>query len=201
MALLRAHLPPNAILVGQNIQCDVQWLQLAEGVDYHYFIGMLYLNLSLLKRIWRLQDLYFWTFVNLYRCVDEEHCHTFHFLLRAHHANFRLSVTITTQLYLTYIRIFYNKFSLILVIILWHLIELCWLICRNICFVVVTRYYKCIYNLHILYSFDVLSFSLLQIYQLYFEFGMWPKVLLSHFHKIIVQVCGLACHSDLTMML
>ena len=29
LALLRAHLPPNAILVGQSILKDVQWLQLA----------------------------------------------------------------------------------------------------------------------------------------------------------------------------
>ena len=32
MAHLRAHLPPNAVLVGQSILRDVQWLQLAEGV-------------------------------------------------------------------------------------------------------------------------------------------------------------------------
>lgn len=48
--MLRAYLPPNAILVGQNIQCDVQWLQLAEGVDYHSFIGMS-LNDNLLPSI------------------------------------------------------------------------------------------------------------------------------------------------------
>jgi hypothetical protein len=40
LALLRAHLPPNAILVGQSILKDVQWLQLAEGVDYFSLIGM-----------------------------------------------------------------------------------------------------------------------------------------------------------------
>lgn len=34
LALLRANLPPNAILIGQSIMKDVQWLQLAEGVDY-----------------------------------------------------------------------------------------------------------------------------------------------------------------------
>lgn len=47
MVLLRAHLPPNAILVGQNIQSDVAWLQLAEGVDYHSLI-----DLALLFRVW-----------------------------------------------------------------------------------------------------------------------------------------------------
>ena len=40
MALLRAHVPPNAVLVGQNIQNDVQWLQLAEGVDYESLIDL-----------------------------------------------------------------------------------------------------------------------------------------------------------------
>lgn len=47
LALLRAHLPPNAILVGQNILKDVQWLQLAEGVDYFALV-----DISLLFRIW-----------------------------------------------------------------------------------------------------------------------------------------------------
>ena len=32
LAMLRSHLSPNAVLVGQNILKDVQWLQLAEGV-------------------------------------------------------------------------------------------------------------------------------------------------------------------------
>lgn len=40
LALLRAHLPPNAVLVGQSIQKDVQWLQLAEGVDYASLIDL-----------------------------------------------------------------------------------------------------------------------------------------------------------------
>jgi hypothetical protein len=47
MAHLRAHLSPNAILVGQSIQKDVQWLQLAEGVDYASLI-----DLSALFRVW-----------------------------------------------------------------------------------------------------------------------------------------------------
>lgn len=47
MAHLRAHLSPNAILVGQSIHKDVQWLQLAEGVDYHSLI-----DLSGLFRVW-----------------------------------------------------------------------------------------------------------------------------------------------------
>lgn len=47
MVHLRAHLSPNAILVGQSIQKDVQWLQLAEGVDFHSLI-----DLSGLFRVW-----------------------------------------------------------------------------------------------------------------------------------------------------
>eukprot|EP01035_Chromulina_nebulosa_P018258 gene18258-23933_t len=47
MALLRAHLPSNAILVGQNILKDVQWLQLIEGVDY-----MSLIDLATLFRVW-----------------------------------------------------------------------------------------------------------------------------------------------------
>lgn len=47
LALLRAHLPPNAILVGQNILKDVQWLQLAEGVDYHSLV-----DIAPLFRVW-----------------------------------------------------------------------------------------------------------------------------------------------------
>ena len=50
LALLRAHLPPNAILVGQSILKDVQWLQLAEGVDYYSLI-----DLSALFRVWNQQ--------------------------------------------------------------------------------------------------------------------------------------------------
>lgn len=47
LAHLRAHLSPNAILVGQSIQKDVQWLQLAEGVDYFSLI-----DISGLFRVW-----------------------------------------------------------------------------------------------------------------------------------------------------
>ena len=47
LASLRAHIPPNAILVGQNILKDVQWLQLAEGVDYLQLI-----DISALFRVW-----------------------------------------------------------------------------------------------------------------------------------------------------
>ena len=32
--LLKSVLPPNAVLVGQNIGQDVQWLQLKEGKDF-----------------------------------------------------------------------------------------------------------------------------------------------------------------------
>lgn len=45
--MLRAHLPPSAILVGQNILKDVQWLQLAEGVDYFSLV-----DISGLFKIW-----------------------------------------------------------------------------------------------------------------------------------------------------
>lgn len=47
MAILRAHIPPNAVLIGHNIQSDIRHLQLAEGVDYHSLI-----DISLLFRIW-----------------------------------------------------------------------------------------------------------------------------------------------------
>jgi DNA polymerase III epsilon subunit-like protein len=50
MAHLRAHLSPNALLIGQSIQRDVQWLQLAEGVDYHSLA-----DLSTLLRVWNPQ--------------------------------------------------------------------------------------------------------------------------------------------------
>ena len=50
LALLRAVLPPHAILVGQNILKDVQWLQLAESVDYHSLI-----DISALFRVWNPQ--------------------------------------------------------------------------------------------------------------------------------------------------
>ena len=44
---LRAHLPPFAILVGQNIKKDVEWLQLVEGLDFASMI-----DLSALFRVW-----------------------------------------------------------------------------------------------------------------------------------------------------
>lgn len=47
MAGLRDFLSPQAVLVGQSIHKDVQWLQLAEGIDYHSMI-----NLSDLFRVW-----------------------------------------------------------------------------------------------------------------------------------------------------
>lgn len=37
---LRAHLPPNAVLVGQNIKKDVDWLQLVEGLDFASMIDL-----------------------------------------------------------------------------------------------------------------------------------------------------------------
>jgi hypothetical protein len=62
LALLRAHLPPNAILVGQSILKDVQWLQLAEGVDYFSLI-----DLSALFRVWNQQRGQYTTF-------SQDHC-------------------------------------------------------------------------------------------------------------------------------
>jgi RNA exonuclease 4 len=47
MAELRNCLPLNAILVGQNIHKDIQWLQLASGVDFDSMI-----NLAHLFRVW-----------------------------------------------------------------------------------------------------------------------------------------------------
>lgn len=47
LAMLRAHLSPAAILIGQSILKDVQWLQLAEGVDYFQLI-----DIQGLFRIW-----------------------------------------------------------------------------------------------------------------------------------------------------
>ena len=40
LVTLRAHLPPNAILVGQNIKKDVEWLQLVEGLDFASMIDL-----------------------------------------------------------------------------------------------------------------------------------------------------------------
>jgi len=47
LATLRAHLPSNAVLVGQNIAKDVEWLGLVEGRD---FGGMI--DLAALLRVW-----------------------------------------------------------------------------------------------------------------------------------------------------
>ncbi len=40
-------MPPASVLVGQNILKDIQWLQLAEGVDYAQLI-----DISALFRVW-----------------------------------------------------------------------------------------------------------------------------------------------------
>mmetsp|Transcript_56608 Transcript_56608/g.135131 ORF Transcript_56608/g.135131 Transcript_56608/m.135131 type:complete len:275 (+) Transcript_56608:222-1046(+) len=47
MAQLRSRLPKNAILVGQNIGKDVEWLQLKEGEDFAEMI-----DLAALFRVW-----------------------------------------------------------------------------------------------------------------------------------------------------
>lgn len=62
LALLRAHLPPQSILVGQNILKDVQWLQLAESVDYHSLI-----DISALFRVWNPQR-------NEMTSFSQDHC-------------------------------------------------------------------------------------------------------------------------------
>jgi RNA exonuclease 4 len=62
LALLRAHLPPNAILVGQNILKDVQWLQLAETVDYFQLI-----DISALFRVWNPSR-------NEHTAFSQDHC-------------------------------------------------------------------------------------------------------------------------------
>ena len=62
LAHLRAHLSPNAILVGQSIQKDVQWLQLAEGVDYFSLI-----DISGLFRVWNPSR-------NEYTNFSQDHC-------------------------------------------------------------------------------------------------------------------------------
>ena len=46
---LRQHLPPNAVLVGQNIKKDVEWLNLAEGLDFASMI-----DLVALFRVWNI---------------------------------------------------------------------------------------------------------------------------------------------------
>ena len=47
MATLRARLPKNAVLVGQNIAKDVEWLGLVEGTDFDSMI-----DLAALLRAW-----------------------------------------------------------------------------------------------------------------------------------------------------
>ena len=50
LALLRRVLPPTAILVGQNIGKDVEWLGLREGVDFASMV-----DLTGLYRVWNEQ--------------------------------------------------------------------------------------------------------------------------------------------------
>lgn len=40
LATLRAHLPKTAIIVGQNIRKDIEWLGLKEGTDYGSLIDL-----------------------------------------------------------------------------------------------------------------------------------------------------------------
>jgi hypothetical protein len=50
MAGIRAHLGPEAVLVGQNVLKDIQWLGLREGVDYKFLI-----DLSAVFRVWNVE--------------------------------------------------------------------------------------------------------------------------------------------------
>ena len=62
LAMLRAHLSPTSILIGQSIMKDVQWLQLAEGVDYFSLI-----DIQGLFRIWN-------PVRNEYTSFSQDHC-------------------------------------------------------------------------------------------------------------------------------
>jgi RNA exonuclease 4 len=62
LAVLRAHLPPTATLVGQNILMDVGWLGLREGVDYAACI-----DLAGLYRVWNPK-------YNGWTAFSQDHC-------------------------------------------------------------------------------------------------------------------------------
>ncbi len=64
MVELRAFLSPQAVLVGQSIHKDVQWLQLAEGMDYHSMI-----NLARLFSVYNPQR-------NSHTSFSQDHCAT-----------------------------------------------------------------------------------------------------------------------------
>lgn len=53
LAQLRSRLPSNAILVGQNILKDIEWLGLKEGVDFAFAI-----DLAALFRVWTQEGAY-----------------------------------------------------------------------------------------------------------------------------------------------
>ena len=61
MVTLRQHLPKNAVLVGQNILKDVEWLGLKEGVDYGSMV-----DLVALLRVWNVQ-------FRSYTCMSQDH--------------------------------------------------------------------------------------------------------------------------------
>ncbi|EKX51667.1 hypothetical protein GUITHDRAFT_65948, partial [Guillardia theta CCMP2712] len=50
MAILRSHLPKHAILVGQNIRKDVEWLQLEEGKDFESVVDLA--GITILGLVW-----------------------------------------------------------------------------------------------------------------------------------------------------
>jgi len=62
MAALRANLPPNAIIVGQNILKDVQWLDLLEGQDFASLV-----DLSALLQVWNAER-------GAYTGFGQDHC-------------------------------------------------------------------------------------------------------------------------------
>jgi len=39
-ALLRKHLPPGAVLVGQKPECDIEWMSLRKGIDFAEVIDL-----------------------------------------------------------------------------------------------------------------------------------------------------------------
>lgn len=50
VAIIRSHLGPDAVLVGQNVLKDIHWLGLKEGVDYKFVI-----DLAILFRVWNIK--------------------------------------------------------------------------------------------------------------------------------------------------
>ena len=126
LALLRAHLPPNAILVGQSILKDVQWLQLAEGVDYYSLI-----DLSALFRVWNQQR-------GEYTNFSQDHCAKVWINVgeRAHH-NAIEDAAISMSLFNAYRMVQWepNRYVRMFVLIVWMCVCLCAcvFVCECVC--------------------------------------------------------------------